>query len=86
MLIRRLRIRSVLSLDGQLRRCHVGRTDAWDSRGACCAFAPDHLDGAAVKALDKEIKLFTQDEWDAEHISAMGFANIAILQYSGTVF
>lgn len=47
---------------------------------------PDHLDEAAVKALDKKIKLFTQDEWDAEHISTMGFTNVEILQCSGTVF
>ncbi len=39
-----------------------------------------------MKALDKAIKFFTQDEWDAEHISAMEFTNVAILQHSGTFF
>lgn len=47
---------------------------------------PDHFDGAAVETLDKGIKLFAQDEWDAEHIRAMGFTDVEALQYSGTVF
>lgn len=45
----------------------------------------DHWDEAAVKALPKDLKLFTQNEEDAEEIRNAGFHNVAVLQ-EDTVF
>jgi L-ascorbate metabolism protein UlaG (beta-lactamase superfamily) len=45
----------------------------------------DHWDEAAVKALPKDIKLFTQNEEDATEIRNAGFTNIEVLQ-ENTVF
>ena len=47
---------------------------------------PDHFDEDAAKALDKNMKLFAQDEYDAEHIRAMGFRDVEILKEHGTLF
>ncbi len=47
---------------------------------------PDHFDEAAAKALPKDIKLFAQDDYDAEHISAMGFTDVEVMSEEGTMF
>ncbi len=46
----------------------------------------DHFDEAAIKALPKNIKIFTQDEIDAEALRGHGFTNLEILQYTGNKF
>ncbi|SES02626.1 L-ascorbate metabolism protein UlaG, beta-lactamase superfamily [Gracilibacillus ureilyticus] len=46
---------------------------------------PDHWDMAAIEALPKDIKLFSQNEEDASAISDAGFQNVEILQ-ENTVF
>lgn len=45
----------------------------------------DHWDEAAVKALPKDIKLFSQNEEDATEIRNAGFQNVEVLQ-ENTVF
>ncbi|MGY3714666.1 MBL fold metallo-hydrolase [Sutcliffiella cohnii] len=45
----------------------------------------DHWDEAAIKALPKDIKLFTQNEEDAIEIRNAGFRNVEVLQ-EDTVF
>lgn len=47
---------------------------------------PDHFDEAAAKTLDKKLKLFAQDEYDAERIHAIGFADVEIVADGGTHF
>ncbi|WP_249872777.1 MBL fold metallo-hydrolase [Oceanobacillus saliphilus] len=46
---------------------------------------PDHWDKAAIEALPKDIKLFTQNEEDATEIRNTGFQNIEVLK-ENTVF
>ncbi len=41
---------------------------------------PDHWDNAAVEALPKDIKLFVQNDEDAEVITKAGFTNVEVLQ------
>lgn len=45
----------------------------------------DHWDEAAIKALPKDIKLFSQNEEDASEIRNAGFQNVEVLQ-EDTVF
>jgi L-ascorbate metabolism protein UlaG (beta-lactamase superfamily) len=46
---------------------------------------PDHWDPAAIEALPKDIKLFSQNEEDATEIRKAGFQNVEVLQ-EDTVF
>lgn len=50
----------------------------------------DHWDDATKEALPKEIKLFTQNEEDAQEIKSAGFTNVEVLQidtvYEGIQF
>lgn len=46
---------------------------------------PDHWDPAAIEALPKDIKLFSQNEEDATEIRNAGFQNVEVLQ-EDTVF
>jgi L-ascorbate metabolism protein UlaG (beta-lactamase superfamily) len=46
----------------------------------------DHFDEAAIKALPKDIKIFTQDEIDAKTLRGHGFTNLEILKYTGNKF
>jgi L-ascorbate metabolism protein UlaG (beta-lactamase superfamily) len=46
---------------------------------------PDHWDKAAIEALPKDIKLFSQNEEDATEIRNAGFQNVEVLQ-EDTVF
>lgn len=46
---------------------------------------PDHWDPAAIEALPKDIKLFSQNEDDAAGIRNAGFQNVEVLQ-EATVF
>ncbi|WP_262176711.1 MBL fold metallo-hydrolase [Saccharococcus sp. Marseille-Q5394] len=46
---------------------------------------PDHWDMAAIEALPKDIKLFSQNEEDATEIRNAGFQNVEVLQ-EDTVF
>ncbi|MYL51476.1 MBL fold metallo-hydrolase [Halobacillus litoralis] len=46
---------------------------------------PDHWDMAAIEALPKDIKLFSQNEEDATEIRNAGFKNVEVLQ-ENTVF
>ncbi|MDT8862235.1 MBL fold metallo-hydrolase [Alkalihalobacillus sp. MEB130] len=41
---------------------------------------PDHWDPAAIEALPKDIKLFSQNEEDATEIRNAGFQNVEVLQ------
>ena len=47
---------------------------------------PDHLDEFAIKALPKDLPLFTQDETDAKVVKGFGFKDVRILNYDGTKF
>lgn len=47
---------------------------------------PDHFDDVAKEVLPKDIKMFVQNEKDAEEIKNAGFKNIEILSENGTMF
>ena len=47
---------------------------------------PDHWDEFAEKALDKNIKVFVQSEYDRDYIMQKGFTNVEILSESGTPY
>lgn len=47
---------------------------------------PDHFDEFAIKALQKNLMLFAQDETDAAIIRQYGFEDVRILSYNGTKF
>ena len=49
-------------------------------------FHPDHFDEFAVKALDKNIPFFVQNEKDKQIIENFGFNNIRIISESGVDF
>jgi len=46
----------------------------------------DHFDDAAKNVLPKDIKIFAQNESEAENIKSAGFKNVEALQDDGTVF
>lgn len=46
----------------------------------------DHFDEFAVKALNKDIKVFCQDEFDQNFLAGYGFTNTEILRAEGTEF
>lgn len=46
---------------------------------------PDHWDDAAIEALPKDIKVFSQNDEDAKEIKNTGFENVEVLQ-EDTVF
>ena len=46
----------------------------------------DHFDEFAVKALDKNIKIFAQDEYDRKVLEGFGFTDTEIISAEGTVF
>lgn len=46
---------------------------------------PDHWDDAAIEALPKEVKIFSQNDEDASTIRSSGFKNVEVLQ-ANTVF
>lgn len=47
---------------------------------------PDHWDEIAEKALDKNIKIFVQSEFDKNYILSKGFTNIEILTFEGNIY
>ncbi len=49
-------------------------------------FHPDHFDEFAVKALDKKIPFFVQNETDLNIIKNFGFNDVRIISESGTDF
>lgn len=46
----------------------------------------DHFDEFAVKALDKNIKIFAQGEYDRKVLEGFGFTDTEIISAEGTVF
>lgn len=46
----------------------------------------DHFDEFAVKALDKNIKILAQDEYDRKVLEGFGFTDTEIISAEGTVF
>lgn len=46
----------------------------------------DHFDDAAKAALPKNIKMFAQNEKEAEEIRSAGFQNVEVLREDGTAF
>ena len=49
-------------------------------------FHPDHFDEFAVKALDKNVPFFVQNETDLNIIKNFGFSDVRIISESGTNF
>ena len=47
---------------------------------------PDHWDECAEKAIDKNLKIFVQSEFDKEYIKSKGFTNIEVLAVEGTKY
>lgn len=47
---------------------------------------PDHWDEFAENALDKNIKIFIQSDFDEQYIESKGFTNTEILSLDGTKF
>ena len=47
---------------------------------------PDHWDEFAEKSIDKNVKIFVQNEFNKEYILKKGFLNVEILAYEGTKF
>ncbi len=46
----------------------------------------DHFDETAKRLISKTMKIFVQDEVDAEELQKSGFKNLEILQYDGNQF
>lgn len=46
----------------------------------------DHFDEYAAQALDKELPVFVQDEYDKNMLEALGFTNLNVINTEGTVF
>ena len=47
---------------------------------------PDHWDEFAEKALDKNIKIFVQSDYDKNFMNSKGFTNIELISPNGTEF
>ncbi len=47
---------------------------------------PDHWDEFAQNALDKNIKIFVQSEYDKQYILSKGFLDVEILSFEGTKY
>lgn len=49
-------------------------------------FHPDHWDEFAIKAIDKKIPFFVQNEVDQKQIQSLGFSDVRVVSVSGTEF